>query len=124
MTDLEASILNYHRADLIRKIATRWVTDAENASPDHVLEINTLDGLVRMVDELDKTYRFSRREDPKLPAFDHALLEVAVDEVTRELNEHLIPDYEAKVAAAMLEPENRERARRKLIASLKSIYGD
>lgn len=122
--ELEANILNYHRTDLIRKIVMRWVTDAEREAPDGVLTILQLDKLAEAIAAFDYQYAFSEREAPKLPAFDHQLRLIAINEVTKLGPAHLIPDFERQIEIASRDPANREKARRQLAASLKSLFSD
>lgn len=123
MTELEAQILNGHRADLIRKIVGRWVTDAEQDAVDGVLSIKELDNLTESIIDFDSTYSFSPRIEPKLPAFDYQLHTIAVGEVLKEGPAHLIPDYDERIKQAMRDPANKERARKRLVTSIRSIYG-
>lgn len=118
---IEANVLNYHRSDLIRKIITRWVTDAEKECPDGVLTMARLEKLISAISLFDREYTLSPREDARLPAFDHQLRNIAIGEVTRIGPSHLLPDFERRIEIAMRDPENREKARRQLVASLKSI---
>lgn len=122
MSELEANILNYHRSDLIRKIATKWMAEVEREAPDGVLTIPQLDKLTNIIAQLDAQYSPSEREEPKLPAFNHQLRLIAINEVTQLGPSHLIPDFERRVELAMRDPENRQKARRQLVASLRSIF--
>lgn len=124
MTDLEANVLNYHRADNIRKIVTRWMAEAERDAPDGVLTIAKLDELIVAIAQLDYQYELSHREAPKLPAFDHQLRTIALEEVSKDRAAHLIPDYEERIEAAMRDYGNRARARRTLVSHMNTIYED
>ena len=121
LSEVDANILNYHRSDLIRKLVTRWVTDAEKESPDGVLTMRQLEKLISAITLFDEQYTLSPREEARLPAFDHQLRNIAISEVTRIGPSHLLPDFERRIEVAMRDPENREKARRQLVASLKSI---
>jgi hypothetical protein len=118
---LEANILNYHRSDLIRKIVSKWVSDAERDAPDGVLTIAQLDKLADDISQFDAKYGFGARDEPRLPAFDHLLRSIAIREVTSSAPSHLLPDFERRVELTMRLPENREKARRQLVAGIKSI---
>lgn len=122
MGAVEANVLNYHRSDLIRKLVTKWVTDAEKESPDGVLTIRQLEKLIAAITLFDAQYELSPREEARLPAFDHQLRNIAISEVTRIGPSHLLPDFERRIEVAMRDPENREKARRQLVASIKSIF--
>jgi hypothetical protein len=116
MTELEATALNFYRADLIRKIAIRWIIEAEDACEDGVLTIPELELITKAIDKLDSEYTLSMREAPKLPAFNHTLMQI----VLKSLNYKDLK--EANIAAAMSDPANLEKAREQLIANLNSIY--
>lgn len=120
--ELEANVLNFHRSDLIRKIVLKWVTDAERDAPDGVLTVEQMDKLADEISQFDLSYSFSLREDPKLPAFNHLLRLVAISEITKLGPAHLIPDFERRIELASRHPENRDKARRQLVASLKSLF--
>lgn len=122
MTELEANVLNYHRADNIRKIVTRWMTEAEKNAPDGVLTIAVLDQITVAIAQLDFQYELSVREAPKLPAFDHQLRTIAMEEVAKGRATHLIPDYEERIEAAMRDYGNRSRARRILVSNMNTVY--
>ena len=107
MTGLEASALNYYRSDLIRKIAIRWVQDMELRSTDGVLSIEDLDMLERDVADLDNQYQMPTRPEPKTPAFNHVLQQVA-----------------AQLGLSVNDPAVKREARKQLINSFKTIYGD
>lgn len=125
MTELEANILNYHRADKVRKIAQPWMAAAEKAAPDGVLTVAALDQLIATIAQFDAQYELSiRREDPPTPAYDHQLRIIASLEVGKMGTAHLHPyEVERHILEAMLDPNNRARARRILISHLRSIYG-
>jgi len=125
MTELEATSLNYCRADLIRKIAIRWVNEAEEAAPDGVLTIEQLDKITEAISKLDSEYQISARVTPKLPAFNHVLRQVALDSL-HEQNLQIVngEDINSHLETAMLEPSNRRKARQQLVMSIRSIYGD
>jgi hypothetical protein len=121
MTELEASTLNYHRADLIRKIVIRWVNDAEDAAPDGVLTVEALEALTDAISQLDEQYQLSERSEPKLPAFNHVLREVALESMSGHTPEQ--PNFEFRVGIAMLDKTVRRKARQRLVDSIRSVYG-
>lgn len=123
MTELEANILNYHRADNIRKVVARWMVEAEKNAPDGVLPIHVLDTMTAQIGQLDNQYELSAREEPKLPAYEHQLRVIAALEVGKRGTAHLHPyEVERHIQDAMLDPNNRARARRILVSHLKSVY--
>ena len=123
MTELEANILNYHRADNIRKVVARWMVEAEKNAPDGVLPIHVLDTMTAQIGQLDNQYELSAREEPKLPAYEHQLRVIAALEVGKRGTAHLHPyEVEQHIQYAMRDPNNRARARRILVSHLKSVY--
>jgi len=122
MTELEASALNYHRADLIRKIVIRWVNEAERAAPDGVLTVEEIDMISNSIAQLDQEYQISMRAEPKLPAFNHILREVAIESMAdHEVNQ---PNFEFRVGIIMRNHTIRRKARQRLVDSIRYIYGE
>ena len=76
MTELEAGVLNWHRAGLIQKTTQRWVTEAMNGG-DELLSTEALDEITARIQEFDEKYELSERKPPKPSALEHNLHQIA-----------------------------------------------
>jgi hypothetical protein len=72
LTEIEANVLNWHRASLIQKTTQRWVLEAINGS-EELLSMEELDKLTWRIKEFDATYEFSPRKTPKQSILEHNL---------------------------------------------------
>jgi hypothetical protein len=123
MTELEANVLNYHRGDLIRKIVIKWINDAEEIARNGIIPLAYLDELVLQIIQLDSQYVLSKREAPKLPAFDKILRDVAVESVIKEYGPvHTVPNFEHRVIVAMGNPVLRAVAHNILSSHVGTLY--
>lgn len=76
LTELEANVLNWHRASLIQKTTQRWVIEAINGS-DTILSPQALDELAARIKEFDDRYELSPRKSPRKSILEYNLELVA-----------------------------------------------
>ena len=76
LTEIEAGVLNWHRAGLIQKTTQRWITEAQNGS-DELLSVEKLDELGARIKEFDENYELSERKPPKPSALEYHLVQIA-----------------------------------------------
>ena len=76
LTDVEANVLNWHRANLIQKTTQRWVIEAANGSED-LLSMEELDKIAWRIKEFDQAYELSARKAPRKAALEYHLDAVA-----------------------------------------------
>lgn len=125
MTELEANILNYHRADQIRRIVKPWIVEYENNSREEILSLDALDRLTDAITQLDLQYELPFRSPPSAPAFEHQLRIVAMDDLQSKHGPlEMLDNYRDLFPAAMADPANRAKARRILLAHLNAVYED
>lgn len=118
LTETEANVLNWHRIDLIRKIALKWVNSMERTAPDGVLTLDQMDLLAEKIRQLDETYVLAPKPPPRDSSYQRELQLVAHGRVRKD---GPLPqaEYQARMAAEMAKPEVRQRARQLLIHNLR-----
>jgi hypothetical protein len=72
LTELEANVLNWHRAGLIQKTTQRWVLEVINGS-DSILSVEALAELREKIVEFDSRYELSPRKSPKKSILEYNL---------------------------------------------------
>ena len=82
LTEVEANVLNWHRANLIQKTTQRWVIEASNGSED-LLSMEELDKIAWRIKEFDQTYELSARKPPRKAALEYHLDSVALGVLLR-----------------------------------------
>lgn len=112
----ESNIFNHHRADLIRKVARRWVLEAVNQSPNQILSVEELEVLSARIALLDKKHEYSPREEPSLSQLEYQITKVA-EQVLKSMD--LSSPYELE--RIKLRPDVQARAREILIAGQMSF---
>lgn len=76
MTELEANVLNWHRAGLIQKTIQRWVSEVITGG-DEILPMETLDKLEAKIKEFDDNYELAPRKPPRKSVLEYNLEQVA-----------------------------------------------
>jgi len=76
LTELEAGVLNWHRAGLIQKTTQRWIAEAMNGA-DEILSVEKLDELGERIKEFDEKYELSERKPPKPSSLEFNLRQIA-----------------------------------------------
>lgn len=112
----ESNTFNHHRADLIRKVARRWVIEAVNQSPNQLLSIEELAALSARIALLDKNHEYSPREEPPPSQLEYQITKVA-EQVLKDMD--LSSPYELN--RLKLRPDVQQRAREILIAGQMSF---
>ena len=107
LTEVEAGVLNWHRAGLIQKTTQRWVLEAINGSQE-LLSMEELDKLTWRIKEFDQAYELSARKTPKESTLEHNLNIIA--EGVLLLDDNLEPSEE-DIERVKRTPEVQARAR-------------
>lgn len=113
---LQSNVFNHHRADLIRKIARRWVVDAHNSSPNQILSVEELSQLSSRIADLDRKHEYTFREDPPPSPLEHQITLVA-SQALKEMG--LSSSYELE--RIKQRPDVQRRAREILLAGKMSF---
>ena len=64
LTETEASVLNWHRAELIQKIAYRWLHQIKHPNDKSILSFHEIDLLQERITHLDSEYHLAPRHAP------------------------------------------------------------
>jgi|SRR5215471_12131831 len=108
LTEVEAGVLNWHRAGLIQKTMQRKILEAIASSEEDILPMEKLDEIRQSVVDFDATYELGARKTPRKSTLEYNLDLVA--------NGVLLMDGELEPSEEDLErvkrtPEVQERAR-------------
>ena len=108
LTEVEAGVLNWHRAGLIQKTMQRKILEAIASSEEDILPLEKLDEIKQSVVEFDASYELGARKTPRKSTLEYNLDLVA--------NGVLLMDGELEPSEEDLErvkrtPEVQERAR-------------
>jgi len=76
LTEIEAGVLNWHRAGLIQKTTQRWIIEALNGG-DELLSVEKVDELRERIREFDEKYELSERKPPKQSSLEFNLTKIA-----------------------------------------------
>lgn len=114
-TRVSANVLNHHRADLIRKIARRWVVEAVESSPNQILSVEELAQLSSRIETLDQMHTYTMREEPPISMLENQITLVA----TQTLKEMGLSSHELE--RIKLRPDVQRRAREILLAGRMSF---
>ena len=116
MGPTESNVLNYHRADLIRRIAIKWVIEAERGAPDGILTIDKMDEIAGKIKELDNKYILAPKTPPRDSQYIKELELVAFGILRREGRAD--PLDLKRLREIMDQREVREKARALLVSNL------
>jgi|SRR5215471_17106744 len=78
MTDIEAKVLNWHRARLIQRLIQKNITEAIENSPNDILNPAEVDVLKQYVKLFDQQYELSFKKEPN-----SSILEYHLDNIAR-----------------------------------------
>lgn len=73
LTDVEASVLNWHRARLIHKIVYRWAIDVIENSENTILSVEEVDKLTQRIIAFDQEYELTRAKEPRTSILEYNL---------------------------------------------------
>lgn len=79
LTDVEANVLNWHRARLIQKIVHRWVVEAIEAAveasgdPNILLSVDEVEAISQRIIDFDYDYKLSKAKEPKTSILEYNL---------------------------------------------------
>jgi hypothetical protein len=115
LTEIEANVLNWHRARLISRIVSRWVTDVIDLSersdgwnPDDLLSAEEVENLTQRIIEFDENYNLSKAKEPKVSLLEYNLELLASNFLYRNGNGEPSEEDIARIKKA---PEIQAKAR-------------
>ena len=76
LTDVEANVMNWHRARLIQKIVYKWVVEAIDTAieaGDTILSVEEVDALLQRITAFDAEYELSKAKEPRTSILEYNL---------------------------------------------------
>lgn len=114
LTEVEAQVLNWHRARLIQKIVHKWVVEeieaaiADTGDDYNVLTVEQVDKLLKRIAEFDESYTLSKAKEPKTSVLEYNLDLLATNFLYRKGEDDPSREDIEKIKKA---PEIQARAR-------------
>ena len=110
MTEVEANVLNWHRARLIQKIVRTWVLEAIDTKGESLLSFQEAFELEQRIRDFDRIYQLSPAKEPKTSVLEYNL-DLLVQNFLLRNNLNEVITRKEDIDRIKKTPEIQERAR-------------